>query len=41
MKDDFLATQEKSRQIQPYDMNSHFLRRWIVDGVLRIFAPLC
>lgn len=41
MKKDFLATQEKSRKIQPYDMSARYLRRWIVDGVLRIFAPLC
>ena len=40
MKDDFLSTQAKCRQVQPYDIK-HYAVRWIVDGILRIFAPLC
>jgi len=40
IKDDFIATQAKCKEIKPYDMK-HYSRRWVVDGVLRIFAPLC
>ena len=40
IKEDFLATQEKCVEVQPYDMK-RYLCRWAVDGVLRIFAPLC
>ena len=40
LKDDFLSTQAKCRQVQPYDIK-HYAVRWIVDGILRIFAPLC
>ena len=40
IKEDFLATQEKCVEVQPYDMK-RYSRRWAVDGVLRIFAPLC
>lgn len=40
IKDDFIATQAKCKEVKPYDMK-HYSRRWVVDGVLRIFAPLC
>lgn len=40
MKSDFLATQEKSREIRPGEVRRHSAR-WIVNGILRIFAPLC
>ena len=40
LKDDFLSTQAKCRRVQPYDIK-HYAFRWIVDGILRIFAPLC
>ena len=40
LKADFLATQEKCVQIQPLEAKKYSLR-WIVDGILRIFAPLC
>ena len=40
LKDDFLSTQAKCRQVQPYDIK-HYAVRWIVDGILHIFAPLC
>lgn len=40
VKQDFLATQDKCREIRPYDMKQYSFR-WIMDGILRIFAPLC
>ena len=40
LKADFLATQEKSRRRTPEDLPGGFWH-WLVDGVLRIFAPLC
>lgn len=40
VKADFLDTQERCREIRPYDMR-HYSLRWIMDGILRIFAPLC
>lgn len=40
VKEDFLATQSQCRAIEACDMK-RYSRRWIVDGVLRIFAPLC
>lgn len=40
VKEDFLATQSQCRAVEACDMKRYF-RRWIVDGVLRIFAPLC
>lgn len=40
VKEDFLATQSQSRAVEACDMK-RYSRRWIVDGVLRIFAPLC
>lgn len=38
VKQDFLATQASCRAVAPY---AKYSRRWIIDGVLRIFAPLC
>ena len=35
-----IGTQAKCKEVKPYDMK-HYSRRWVVDGVLRIFAPLC
>ena len=40
IKRDFLETQEKCSEIEPYD-TKHYSRRWAIDGILRIFAPLC
>ena len=40
IKEDFLATQELCSEVQPYD-KKRYSRRWAVDGLLRIFAPLC
>ena len=40
VKEDFLATQSQCRAVEACDMKC-YSRRWIVDGVLRIFAPLC
>lgn len=40
VKEDFLATQSQCRAVEACDMKRYSLR-WIVDGVLRIFAPLC
>lgn len=40
IKEDFLATQEKCVEIKPYDARQYSYR-WAIDGLLRIFAPLC
>lgn len=40
IKADFLATQEKCVVIKPYDARQYSYR-WAIDGLLRIFAPLC
>lgn len=40
VKEDFLATQSQCHAVEACDMK-RYSRRWIVDGVLRIFAPLC
>ena len=40
IKEDFLATQTLCSAVQPYD-KKRYSRRWAVDGLLRIFAPLC
>ena len=40
VKEDFLATQSQCRAVEACDMK-RYSRRWIVDGVLRVFAPLC
>lgn len=40
IKEDFLATQALCSEVQPYD-KKRYSRRWAVDGLLRIFAPLC
>ena len=40
IEEDFLATQALCSEVQPYDKKS-YSRRWAVDGLLRIFAPLC
>lgn len=40
IKEDFLATQALCSAAQPYD-KKRYSRRWAVDGLLRIFAPLC
>lgn len=40
VKEDFLATQSQCRAVEACDIK-RYSRRWIVDGVLRIFAPLC
>ncbi len=40
LKADFLATQEKSVE-RTLDNIGNSFRKWLVDGVLRILAPLC
>ncbi len=40
LKTDFLDTQEQCRQRTMDDIEVGF-RKWIMDGILRIFAPLC
>lgn len=40
IKADFLATQEKCVEIKPCDARQYSYR-WAIDGLLRIFAPLC
>lgn len=40
IKADFIATQEKCVEIKPYDARQYSYR-WAIDGLLRIFAPLC
>ena len=40
LKQDFLSTQEKCREIKPYDNGAYVFRR-VFDGILRLFAPLC
>lgn len=40
IKEDFLTTQALCSEVKPYD-KKHYSRRWAVDGLLRIFAPLC
>ena len=40
LKKDFMQTLSKSTEQQPYDRQK-YMRRWIVDGIMRIFAPLC
>ncbi len=40
LKADFLATQEKCRERTTDNIGMCF-RKWLMDGVLRIFAPLC
>ena len=40
VKEDFLATQSQCRAVEACD-TKRYSRRWIVDGILRIFAPLC
>ncbi len=40
LKADYLATQEKCRERTPENVKTN-LAKWILDGVLRIFAPLC
>ena len=41
VKADFLATQEKCREMVLGENVKTTFRHWIVDGILRIFAPLC
>ena len=40
LKADFLDTQSKSVERTLSDIGSGF-GKWLLDGVLRIFAPLC
>ena len=40
VKEDFLATHSQGRAVEACH-TKRYSRRWIVDGVLRIFAPLC
>ena len=40
LKADYLATQAKCRERTPDNIDRGFWH-WLVDGVLRIFAPLC
>ena len=40
LKADYLDTQAKSRQRKPEDLRVTF-GKWLVDGFLRLIAPLC
>ena len=40
LKKDFISTLSECRELKPYDRKK-YLRRGIVDGLLRVFAPLC
>ena len=40
LKADFIATREKCREITLESLDMGFWK-WIVNGILRIFAPLC
>ena len=40
VKKDFLTTQERCREIAPYNQTQYAFRL-VFDGILRIFAPLC
>ena len=40
LKKDFTHTLSQCEAQKPYDKR-RYLRRWMVDGLLRIFAPLC
>ena len=40
VKADFLITQEKSRERTMENIDTGFVK-WLIDGLLRIFAPLC
>lgn len=40
LKKDFIDTLSKCAEQKPYDKR-RYMRRWIVDGILRIIAPLC
>ena len=40
LRADFLATQEKCRERTPENMSTSFWS-WVLDGILRVFAPLC
>lgn len=40
LKADFIATQKKCRERTMQNIGMHF-GKWLVDGVLRIFTPLC
>ena len=40
VRKDFLATQERCREIDPYNQTQYAFRL-VFDGILRIFAPLC
>ena len=41
LKADYLASEEKCRPVVPGKTYRPSLHRWLVDGVLRIIAPLC
>ena len=40
LKADFIATQEKCRERTVENIGMNF-RKWLTDGILRIFTPLC
>ena len=41
LKEDYLATQALCREAIPGKTYRLTFRRWLVDGILRLFAPLC
>ena len=41
LKEDYLATQALCREAIPGKAYRLTFRRWLVDGILRLFAPLC
>lgn len=40
LKADFLKTQDMCKEIKPYT-NKEYAKKWLIDGILRIFSPLC
>lgn len=41
LRDDFLTTQSRSREMRLGENVKVNFRHWMLDGILRIFAPLC
>lgn len=40
LKEDFLKTQDLSKEMKPYT-SKEYAKKWLIDGILRIFSPLC
>lgn len=40
LKEDFLQTQDQCQEIRPAT-KKEYSKKWLIDGILRIFSPLC